>query len=64
VPLEVFKEELRSWIVASKYLVVIHHNSANLESLIVRSTLMMIDYKREECLLCQLRIFRCTWLLS
>jgi hypothetical protein len=64
VPLKMFKEELRSWIVARKYLVVIHHNSANLESLIVRSTLMMIDYERKECLLCQLRIFRCTWLLS
>ena len=64
VSLEMFKEKLRSWVVARKYLVIIHHNSANLESLIVRCTLMMVNYERKESLLGQLRIFRCTRLLS
>ena len=48
MPLKVLKEELRSRVVACKYLVIIHHNSANLESLIVRCTLMMIDDQRKE----------------
>jgi hypothetical protein len=64
VALKVLKEEFRSRVVACEYLVIIHHNSANLESLIVRCTLMVIDYKWKECLLCQLRIFSCARLLS
>lgn len=62
--LKMLKVEFGSGVVASKYLVVVHHNSANLETLIVRCTLVMIDHKWKEGLLGLLRTFSSTWLLG
>lgn len=59
--LKMLKVKFWPWVVASKYLIVVHHNSANLETLIVRCTLVMIDHEWKEGLLGLLRTFSSTW---
>ena len=39
--------ELGTRVVRSKDLVIVHHYSANLEALIVRSTFVMINHQRQ-----------------
>ena len=46
--------EFWSRIVACKYLVIVHYYSANLETLVVRGSFMVVDNKWEEVLLASL----------
>jgi hypothetical protein len=54
VALKVLEVKLGSWIIAGKNLVIVHHNSANLETLIVRGSFVVVDNKWEEVLLASL----------